>query len=41
MRSTYETCRTYIQDRRRSLSRERLYWAIENFVTNDIRDRDF
>lgn len=41
MRTTYNACERYIADRRDSLSRPRLYWALERFVKNTIRDRDY
>lgn len=41
MRSTYETCRIYINDRRASLKRDRLYWAIEQFVNREIGDKPY
>lgn len=41
MRSTYETCRIYINDRRASLKRDRLYWAIEQFVKREIGNKPY
>ena len=41
IRTTYNTCERYIADRRDSLRRPRLYWAMERFVIDVIRDRDY
>lgn len=40
MRTTYEACQQYISDRRESLERPRLYWALERFVKDVVRDKD-
>lgn len=39
MKTTYETCKRYIDDRRESLNRPQLYGAFEKFVTRRLRDR--
>jgi hypothetical protein len=41
MKTTFQICEQYIVDRRKMLSRPRLYWAYERFVKDHVDDGHF